>query len=113
MRGAASRGQGRFPVFAGQPRRIRAGFSVFAGRLRGVRGGFAETEREFKFSRTGGDPGPPTGAAVVFFQGILGRSGPEKDNLHRNCGRTWFPARYQMYSPLAKLWALVPWQGPS
>src|SRR5271157_3238426 len=47
----------------------------------------------FGFSRTFDDAGPPPGTPVFFFQGILGRSRPEIDRLHRKCGRTQFWCR--------------------
>ena len=39
------------------------------------------------FSSILDDPGPPTGTAVLVFQGILSRWEPEKGLLHRECGR--------------------------
>jgi hypothetical protein len=49
--------------------------------------GTVDTDREFRFSRTLGDPGPPTRAAPLVLQGILSHSGPEKCCLHRKCVR--------------------------
>ena len=42
----------------------------------------------FGFCRTLGAPGPPTRAAALVFQTILGRSRPVTGRLHRECGRT-------------------------
>ena len=51
------------------------------------------TERESRASRTFDDPRQPTSSIVLIFQRILGRSGPERHRLHRECGRTQIPAQ--------------------